>query len=147
MCRALGPTEPPFYNHGCPGSIARQLCSYTARPVVHIRILCRVKIKLKGFKPRTIPGCWVQRCMKVRTSRERYGSNLHPFMTVCPRAASWFQRAPFVSIDNRTMRMVEQDARVLQLQSHKRATESLVQGGETQVDLKYCLASSSNPIM
>jgi len=45
------------------------------------------------------------------------------------------------------MVMVEHDARVLQLQSHKRATEGLVQGGETQVDLEYCLASSSNPIM
>jgi hypothetical protein len=83
--------------------------------------------------------------LEYMSSRER---NLHPFVAVYPRAASWFQRAPVVLIDNRTMIIVERDARVLQLQVQQAGSgQSLVQGGETQVDLEYCLASSSNPIM
>jgi hypothetical protein len=40
------------------------------------------------------------------------------------------------------MVIVKQDARVLQLQFQQAGSQqSLVEGGETQVDLRYCLAS------
>jgi hypothetical protein len=54
------------------------------------------------------------------------GINLHPFMTVLSESILRFQRASVVLIDNGTVMIVEQDARVCDFQFHKRAANKVL---------------------